>query len=147
MLQVNRKTENIAELAAGVAAGRTVDDWQMPKGCRPGDLVIWYAAGGQEYIALGGVDEIPVMVKEDPGPYRGKVGRMEPIKPVDRRKVVRDCGVDGGVESYQTVDDGLAADFLGSLGLSHLTPRLRLAQLGPTCHQVMPLSGICDNCG
>ncbi len=119
----------------------------MPKDSRPGDLVIWYAAGRQEYIALGWVDDIPVMVKEGPGPYRGKVGRMESIKPVHRRKVIRDCGLDGGVESYQTVDEGLVANFLDSLGLSHLTPRLRLAQLCPTCNQVMPLTGICDNCG
>jgi hypothetical protein len=146
VLQVDRNPENIAELTVGVAAGRTVDDWQMPKGSRPGDLVIWYAAGRQKYIALGWVDSIPTMVKEGPGPYRGPVGRMEWIEPVDRKQMIRDCGFDGGVESYQTVEDGLVADFLESLGLSHLTPRLRLAQLCPTCHQVMPLTRICDNC-
>jgi hypothetical protein len=31
--------------------------------------------------------------------------------PADRRKVIRDCGFDGGVESYQTVDDGIVVDF------------------------------------
>jgi hypothetical protein len=41
----------------------------------------------------------------------------------------------------------LQVDFLNSLGLSHLTPSLRLAQLCPTCYQVMPLTGVCDNCG
>jgi hypothetical protein len=147
VLQVDRNPDNIAELSASVAAGRTVDDWQMPKGSRPGDLVIWYAAGRQKYIALGWVDAIPAMVKEGPGPYRGPVGRMEWIEPVDRKKVIRDCGFDGGVESYQTVGDGLVADLPESLGLSHLTPRLRLANLCPTCYQVMPLTGICDNCG
>jgi len=146
VLQVDRKPENVAELAAGVAAGRTVDNWQMPKGSRPGDLVIWYAAGRQQYIAMGRIDAIPAPVKEGPGPYRGPVSRMEWIEPVDRRKVIRDCGLDGGVESYQTVDDQLVAGFGESLGLSHLIPRLRLAQLCPTCHQVMPLTGICDNC-
>jgi hypothetical protein len=146
VLQVDRNPENIAELRAGVAAGRTVDNWQMPKGSRPGDLVIWYAAGRQKYVALGWVDDIPVMVTDGPGPCRDKVGRMEWIEPVDRRKVIRDCGLDGGVESYQSVDEGLVATFLDSLGLSHLTLRLRLAQLCPTCHQVMPLTGICDNC-
>jgi hypothetical protein len=45
------------------------------------------------------------------------------------------------------VEDGSMVDFLNSLGLSHLTSRLRLAQLCPDCHQVMPLTGICDNCG
>ncbi len=90
----------------------------------------------------------PTEVTEGPGPYRGPVVGIEQIEPaVDRRKVITDCGIDGGVESYQTVEDELAADFLKSLGLSHLTPRLRLAQLCPTCHQVMPLTRICDNCG
>lgn len=148
VLQVDQKPGNIAELKAGVAAGRTVDDWQMPKGSGPGDLVIWYAAGRQQYIAQGWVDAIPTEVREGHGPCRGPVAGMEPIEPpVDRRKVIRDCGFDGGVESYQTVDDGLVVDFLRSLGLSHLTPRLRLAPLCPTCHQVMPLTGVCDNCG
>jgi hypothetical protein len=31
VLQVDRKPENITELEDGIAAGRTVDDWQMPK--------------------------------------------------------------------------------------------------------------------
>ena len=148
ILQVDRKPENIAELETGIAASRTVDDWQMPKGAKPGDLVIWYAAGRQKYIALGWVDAIPTEVKEGPGPYRGPVAGMEPIEPwVDRKKVIAECGINGGVESYQTVDDEFAADFLKSLGLSHLIPRLRLAKLCPACHQVMPLTGICDNCG
>jgi hypothetical protein len=78
---------------------------------------------------------------------------MQWIEAVNGRKVIRDCGVDGDVGSYQTVEDGLVAGFLESLGLSHLTPacasnpRLRLGQLCPTCHQVMPLTRICDNCG
>jgi hypothetical protein len=134
VLQVDRKPENIAELEAGVSAGRTVSDWQMPKDSRPGDLVIWYAAGRQEYVALGWVDDIPVMVKEGPGPYRGKVGRMESIKPVDRRKVIGDCGLDGGVESYQTVDEGVVADFLDSLGLAPdptTAPRETVPDLSP----------------
>jgi hypothetical protein len=147
VLQVDRNPENIAELTAGVTAGRTVERWQMPKGAKPSDLVIWYAAGRQQYIARGWVDAIPTLVKAGPGPYRGPVAGMEWIDPpVHRRKVIRDCGFDGGVQSYQTVGDGLVAGFLESLGLSHLTPRLRLAQLCPTCHQVMPLTGVCDNC-
>jgi hypothetical protein len=147
VLQVDQDPENIAELAAGVAAGRAVDDWQMPKGSRPGDLVIWYAAGRQQYIARGWVDAIPTEVREGPGPYRGPVAGMEWIEPVDRRRVIRDCGFDGGVQSYQTVEDEFVVDLLKSLGLSHLTPRLQVAQLCPGCHQVMPLTGVCDNCG
>jgi hypothetical protein len=148
VLQVDRNRENTGELNDGIAAGRTVDDWQMPKGAKPGDLVIWYAAGQQKYIARGWVDAIPTEVREGPGPYRGPVADLEPIESgVDRRKVIKDCGIDGGVESYQTVEDEFVAEFLKSLGLSHLIPRLRLAQLCPACHQVMPLTGICDNCG
>lgn len=147
VLQVDQKSENIAELTAGIDAGRTVERWQMPKGAGPGDFVIWYAAGRQQYIALGRVDAIPTGVTEGHGPYRGPVAGMEWIEPVDRRKVIRDSRVDGGVESCQTVDDGLVVDFLESLGLSHLTPRLRRPQLCPSCHQVMPLTGVCDNCG
>jgi len=148
VLQVDRNPENIAELEDGITAGRTVDDWQMPKGAKPGDLVIWYAAGHQKYIARGWVDAIPTVVREGPGPYRGPVAGIERIEPwVDRKKVITNCGIDGGVESYQTVEDEFAAAFLKSLNLSHLIPRLRLAQLCPTCHQVMPLTGICDNCG
>ena len=139
VLQVDRNPENIAELEDGIAAGRTVDDWQMPKGAKPGDLVIWYAAGRQTYVARGWVDAIPGEVREGPGPYRGPVVGMKWIEPVDRRKVITDCRIDGGVESYQTVEDEYAAAFLKSLNLSHLIPRLRLAQLCPTCHQVMRL--------
>jgi hypothetical protein len=148
VLQVDRNRENIAELEDGIAAGRTVDDWQMPKGAKPGDLGIWYAARHQKYIALGWVDAIPTEVREGRGPYRGPVSGIERIEPwVDRKKVITDCRIDGGVESYQTVEDEFAAGFLKSLNLSHLIPRLRLAQLCPTYHQVMPLTGICDNCG
>lgn len=148
VLQVDRNHANIAELCAGIAAGCTVDDWQMPKDAKPGDLVIWYAAGQQKYVALGWVDAIPTEVREGPGPYRAPVVGIERIEPrVDRKKVITDCGIDGGVESYQTVEDEFAASFLRSVNLSHLIPRLRLAQLCPICHQVMPLTGICDNCG
>ncbi len=116
VLQVDRNPENIAELEDGIAAGRTVDDWQMPKGAKPGDLVIWYAAGHQKYIALGWVDAIPAEVREGPGPYRGPVTGIERIEPwVDRKKVIIDCRIDGGVESYQTVEDEFAAGFLKSL--------------------------------
>ena len=137
VLQVDRNPENIAELEDGITAGRTVHDWQMPKGAKPGDLVIWYAAGHQKYIARGWVNAIPTEVGEGPGPYRGPIAGIERIEPwVDQKKVITDCGIDGGVESYQTVEDEFAAAFLKSLNLSHLLPRLRLAQLCPTCHQV-----------
>jgi hypothetical protein len=148
VLQVDKNRENLAELEAGVIAGRTVGDWQMPQDSMPGDLVIWYAAGRYEYIARGRVDTKPEPVKEGPGPYRGRVNRMERIEPgVARKKVMGDCGFDGGKQSYQTLDGREAADFLESLGLSHLVPDLRQAPECPTCHCEMPLTGICDDCG
>jgi hypothetical protein len=106
----------------------------MPKGSKPGDLVIWYAAGRQQYIARGWVDAIPTQVREGPGRYRAPVVGMEWIEPVDRRKAIRDCGFDGGVQSYQTVEDEFVMDLLQSLGLAHLTPRFKIGQLCPTCH-------------
>jgi hypothetical protein len=62
VLQVDKNPVNIAELERGVAAGSTEDRWQMPKGAMPDDIVIWYAAGRQQYIALGRVDAIPTLV-------------------------------------------------------------------------------------
>jgi len=59
VLQVDRNGDNVDELNDGIAAGRTVSDWQMPKGAKPGDLVIWYAAGEQKYMARGRVDASP----------------------------------------------------------------------------------------
>jgi hypothetical protein len=147
VLQVDQDPKNVAELEAGITAGRTVERWQMPMGAGPGDIVIWYAAGRQQYVALGRVDANPTEVTEGHGRYRGPIADMERIEPVDRKKMIRDCGFDGGVESYQTVDDAIVVEFLKSLGLSGLIPRLRLAQLCPTCHQLMPLTGVCDNCG
>jgi hypothetical protein len=73
VLQVDKNPVNIAELNDGVDRGRTVTDWQMPKGSRPGDLVIWYAAGRQQYIARGWVDAIPVPVREGPGPIAARL--------------------------------------------------------------------------
>lgn len=147
ILQVDQRQENIDELEAGIAVGRTVEDWQMPKDSKPSDLVVWYAAGQQKYIALGWVDAIPLEVTEGPGPYRGTVARMTWIEPsVDRKKVIADCGIDGGVQSYQTIDDQSVPGFLESLGLPHLTASMRLQQLCPRCHQLKSLTGVCGNC-
>ncbi|MGH3401789.1 MAG: hypothetical protein ACRDRJ_04605 [Streptosporangiaceae bacterium] len=117
VLQVDQEPGNIAELTAGVNAGRTVDDWQMPKGALPGDLAIWYAAGRQQFVARGWVETTPVKVEEGHGPYRGRVAGMQWIEPVDRKKVIRDCGFNGGLQNYQTVKDNIAASLLRSLGL------------------------------
>ena len=54
-------------MAAGVATGRTVDDWQMPKGSQSGDLVIWYAAGHRKYMA--GDRWMPTSIPRLPGTY------------------------------------------------------------------------------
>lgn len=77
------------------------------------------------------MDAIPTEVREGPDPYRGPVADREWIEPVDRGKVITDRAIDGGVESYQTVEDESVVDLLKSLGLSHLTARLRLTQLCP----------------
>lgn len=53
--------------------------------------------GRQKYIDRGWVDAIPTEVREGPRPYRDPVADMEWIEPVDRRKVIRDPGIDGGV--------------------------------------------------
>ena len=50
-------------------------------------------------------------------PYRGPVAGMEWIEPVsvkrvNHRKVIKDCGIDSGVEPYQTVEDKFAVKFL-----------------------------------
>jgi len=76
VLQVDQNPANLDELAAGVDAGHTVEGWQMPKDSMPGDLVIWYASGRQQYIARGWVEAKPAKVEEPPGPYRGPVGGM-----------------------------------------------------------------------
>ena len=67
VLKVDQNPENIAEMAAGVATGRTVDDWQMPKGSQSGDLVIWYAAGHRKYMA--GDRWMPTSIPRLPGTY------------------------------------------------------------------------------
>jgi hypothetical protein len=118
VLQVNTDPANVADLTAAVAAGRTDEDgWQMPKNAAAGDLVIWYAAGRQQFIARGWVEEPPRPVKTGPGPFRGRVAGMRWIKPVDRRKVLEEIGLNGGLQSYQTVKDEVAVAFLQSVGL------------------------------
>ena len=53
VLQVNTDAENSVELAAAVDAGHTdKDGWQMPRDSASGDLVVWYAAGRQQFVAL-----------------------------------------------------------------------------------------------
>jgi len=118
VLQVNTDPANVADLTAAVAAGRTDQDgWQMPKNAASGDLVIWYVAGRQQFIARGWVEAPPRPVKTGPGPFRGHVVGVRGIKPVDRRKVMEECGLNGGIQSYQTVKDEIAVAFLRSAGL------------------------------
>ena len=88
----------------------------MPKNAAAGDLVIWYAAGRQQFIARGWLETPPRHVETGPGPYRGQVVSMRWITPVDRRKVMADCGLNGGIQTYQTVKDEIAVAFLRSVG-------------------------------
>ncbi len=90
---------------------------KMPKPSEPGDLVVWYASGRQKYVARGRVAARPERVKEGFGPYRGQVGDMQWIKEVDRKKVITDCGFDGGHQGPQSVPDEMAVGFLRSIGL------------------------------
>jgi len=119
ILQVNDEAENLDELDRSVRAGHTVEDWQMPKGARPGDLAVWYASGRHAgvYVAWGWVDGLPHRVKDGPGPYRGTVGRMRKLDGATRQDVIDYCGVNGGVQSYQTLIGARALDFLEAVGL------------------------------
>jgi hypothetical protein len=117
VLQVNTDPANVADLTAAVDAGRTDNDgWQMPKNAATGDLVIWYAAGRQQFIARGWVEAPARPVETGPGPFRGHVVGVRGIKPVGRRKVMEECGLNGGIQSYQTVKDEIAVAFLRSIG-------------------------------
>jgi hypothetical protein len=42
---------------------------------------------------------------------------MQRIDDVDRKEVIAECGFDGGRQTYQTVKDEIAVDFLRSLSL------------------------------
>jgi len=118
VLQVDKDQENTDELAAGVAAGHTDNDgWQMPRESAPGDLVVWYATGPHQFVARGWVEASPRKVEEGFGPYRGPVAGMQWIEPADCKKVIKDCGFDGGHQGYQTFKDEIAVDFLRSVRL------------------------------
>jgi len=118
VLQVNTDPENTGELAAAIADGHTNEDgWQMPMHSVPGDLVVWYAAGLQKFVARGWVEASPWKVKQGFGPYRGLVTGIQAIEEVDRRKVINDCDFDGGHQGPQNVKDEIAVEFLRSVGL------------------------------
>jgi hypothetical protein len=119
ILQVNDQRENTDELARSVSIGRTEEDWQMPRGARPGDVAVWYASGRNagNYVAWGWVDGIPYHVERGFGPYRGTVAGMRELEPVSRQDVLAYCGVNGGVQSYQTLTGARALDFLEAVGL------------------------------
>jgi hypothetical protein len=128
ILQVNDEAENIDELDRSVRAGHTVEDWQMPKGARPGDLAVWYAAGRHagNYVAWGWIDGVPRRVERGPGPYRGTVGLMRELGKVTRQDVIDYCGVNGGVQSYQTLTGDRALDFLEAVGLGLIAETVRM---------------------
>jgi hypothetical protein len=120
ILQVDDQKENTDELARSLHMGRTEADWQMPKGARPGDLAVWYASGRKagKYVAWGWVDGVPHHVEEGHGPYRGTVGGMRELEEeATRQEVIDYCGVNGGVQSYQTLTGARALDFLEAVGL------------------------------
>lgn len=118
VLQVDRDPANLAELEAGLTARHTMDGWQMPKGAKPGDVAVWYATlPTGAYVAWGWVEEAPQKVDDGHSPYRGPVKAMRSLlPPVSRVDVFQRCGVDGGIQSYQTLK-GNAPGFLEAVGL------------------------------
>ncbi len=117
-----RGQDNLDEMEQGIAAGHTVDGWQMPKTAVPGDLAVWYAASpDQDYRAWGWVVGLPrAGFRESSRLYVGPVGgiqRIEPVKP--RREIAEACGFnrDSVAQQAQTVPDEIADDFLRALGL------------------------------
>jgi len=100
----------------------------MPKGARPGDLAVWYASGRHAgvYVAWGWVDGVPRRVEDGPGPYRGTVGWMRNLNRATRQDVVDYCGVNGGVQSYQTLTGDRAFDFLEAVGLDLVAETVRM---------------------
>lgn len=62
---------------------------------------------------LGGSTAKPV--EAGPRRYRGRIVGMQWIKPVDRRKVMEECGLNGGIQTYQTVKDEVFVAFLRSV--------------------------------
>jgi hypothetical protein len=142
ILQVDDKkeNENTDELARSVSLGHTETDWQMPKGARPGDLAVWYASGRNAgvYKAWGWVDRLPYRVEQGQshGPYRGTVANMRPLEKATRQDVLDHCGVNGGVQSYQTLTSDRALDFLEAVGLGLIAETVRM--LAKTARRNLP---------
>jgi hypothetical protein len=118
VLQVDSDPANLDELGDGLKKNHTVDDWQMPKTAKPGDVAVWYATiPTGAYVAWGWIEDVPHKVDEGHGPFRGPVKGMRSLQPpVSRDDVIRACDIDGGVQSYQTVKDRAPA-FLEAIGL------------------------------
>ena len=142
ILQVNDSKENTDELARSVSIKRTETDWQMPKDARPGDVAVWYASGPHAgiYVAWGWVDGVPYHVEEGPGPYRGTVGGMRQLDEVTRQYVIDHCGVNGGVQSYQTLTRDRALDFLEAVGLGLIAETVKM--LAKAARRKIPVPGI-----
>jgi hypothetical protein len=76
VLKVGDNKVNLDELAASIAAGRTIGGWEIPKHAEPGDLAVWYASDPrQDYVAWGWVAGIP-----EPG-FRGSSYPNRPGRP------------------------------------------------------------------
>jgi hypothetical protein len=117
-----RGRDNLDEMEEGIAAGHTVDGWQMPKTATPGDLAVWYAASPyQDYRAWGWVAGSPrAGFRESDRLYVGPVAGIRRIEPVKRRQEVAEaCGFnrDSVAQQAQTVPYEIADHFLRALGL------------------------------
>jgi hypothetical protein len=119
-----RGRENLDELEQGIAAGRTVRGWQMPKTATLGDLAVWYAASpDQHYLAWGWVTGSPAAgFRHSERLYVGPVAGIRPIAPViPRQRVAEACGFnrDSVSQQAQTVPDEMTDGFLRAVGLDH----------------------------
>jgi hypothetical protein len=124
VLQVDASPANQDELRRGIAEGRTVDGWQMPKYSRRGDVAVWYATRPTKaFIAWGWIQDEPAPVPRDGGhgPYQGHVCGMQWLdEPVSRQHVIECCGIDGGHQGPRTIPDEKTAGFLSAVGLLSL---------------------------
>lgn len=123
VLKVDNDQGNLGELAACIAVGHTVDNWEMPKHSEPGDIAVWYASSPrQAFVAWGWVSgDTEPGFRGNPGRYTGPVEGVRALQPeVPRMRLASETGYfqdpNSVVSRPQTVPDELASAVLRSLG-------------------------------
>jgi hypothetical protein len=66
---------------------------------------------------------------DPPGPYRGTVSPLRVLEPVTRQAVIDACGVNGGIQTYQTLSGERALAFLDAVGLGLVAETVRMLSL------------------